>query len=145
MTGPFDIAPVVARLKAGATSLRRVAGAAERAAAEKDAGAPTPAAYVVLARETPKPHSGGAGAFRQPVIATFIVVLAVRNVRLGELGVQGNSELKTAIEEVRGALLGWQPTPESTACELAGAELSDYDAGVIWWVEAFSTTYWVTR
>lgn len=143
--GPFDTLPVIARLKANAPSLRRVAGAAERAAAEADSGLQTPAAYVVLAAEKPAPHRGGSGVYRQAVTAVFMVVFAVKNVRLADLGMQGHTALQSAITEVRNTLIGWQPTPESTACELAGSELQAYDQGVIWWVEAFQTTYWISK
>lgn len=145
IVGPFDTEPVIERLRTQTTTLRRIAGAAERTTAATDAGLQTPAGYVLLAREDPLPHKGGAGVYRQTVRATFIVLLAIKNVRLSDLGMQGNETLQAAITDVRSALIGWQPTSESTACELAGAELQAYDQGVIWWVEAFQTNYWLTK
>jgi hypothetical protein len=139
--GPFDVLPVIARIRNQATGFRDVGGAADRAAVQTGT-TPMPAAYVMLGDERPTPKAGaGGGSQIQSVTATFGVLIALRDYRVSGRGATVFDPLNTLIAAVRGAMLGWSPDAYHTGTEMAGARLQSYDASVLWWLETYRTTY----
>lgn len=142
--GPFDIAPVVARLKAQITALRSVQGAAEFAAAVKATTAPpTPSAYVLLAKENGAPSQPASEIAIQAHEARFGVVLAVRNYQVAQLGAAQADSLSALVTATRTALVGWKPAGyDGRRIEWRSGSVLSYDAATVWWQEIFLTTYW---
>lgn len=142
--GPFDIAPVVARLKAQVTALRAVQGAAEFAAAVKATTAPpTPSAYVLLARENGPAAQPASEIAIQRHDVRFGVVLAVRNYQLAQLGTAQADSLTALINSTRTTLVGWKPTGfTGQRIEWNSGSVLSYDAATVWWQEIFTTRYW---
>lgn len=141
---PLDTTWVQARVKDNAPTLRLVAGAADYASVKALGDFPAPAAYVLLADETPG-TGGPSGARAVPAVAQFGVALALRNYR-DRAGDQLSAEARQVIGQVRAALIGWTPPVAGLrATEWAGGGVMDYDAGVLLWVEAFRCTHVLQR
>jgi hypothetical protein len=145
--GPFDIGLVVDRIKAGALGFTEVAGAAELDAAVKSSRAPTPGAFVLLAKENAERKSGGSVTHVQAVDVVFSVVLSLRNYRQDQRGTAQNPELTQAIRALRGHLVGWKPEgfQQVTSVDALGGSLVSYDQAVIWWQENFAVRYWISK
>jgi len=137
---PFDVSPVIARLKAGVASLKRVSGAADYATIKALRDFTTPDAFVLLAREKPIPRAGGG---HQAATVNFGVVLAVRNYR-EQRGVQSDNELRTVLGQIRGVLMGWIPdVPGGRACQLVQGAVLDYDASTLIWSDVYQTQHFL--
>lgn len=143
MLGPFDIAPIIARIAANVSTLRLVAGAAELEAAITSAGAgTTPAAYVLLAREAAGASRGGSQRLIQQVDVSLSVVIAARNFRQADLGSAAGADLAALITAIRTALLGWTPDGASIdPIELQAGRLEQRKAATLWWQDIFRTRY----
>lgn len=146
---PFDTGLVITRLReqAMATGLRLVGGSADYRAVRSLQDFPAPCAYVVLAREkAQQTKTGQSLPGRQTPLAqllevTFGVVLAVRNYRQLE-GDELRNELRDQLDRIRSPLLGWTPPINGgRACQLAGGDLSDYDAGTALWTDVWKTQH----
>jgi hypothetical protein len=142
---PFDISLVIAQLQAQAPSLRQVKGAADYAAIKSLRDFVPPCAYVLLAREKPEIEKGvTSGHQRTPV--TFGVVVAVRNYRASERGVQAADELLTVLGETRSALMGWiPPVPGGRPTQLTQGDLVDYDQATLLWSDVYQTQHFLQR
>lgn len=144
---PFDVSLIAARLRAQVAALRQVGLAADYAAVRSLADFPTPCAFVVLANERgilkPTGHAprGQQIKVRQIAIATFGVVLAVRNYR-EQRGEQLADELTTILEATRTALIGFVPDLDGARpCEFVAGDLQDYDASTALWVDVYQTQH----
>ncbi|HAF44706.1 MAG TPA: hypothetical protein DCK83_07150 [Gallionellaceae bacterium] len=139
------LAPVVDTLKlivtpGGAQEFRKVATAANFAAARDDLKTP-PAAYVIPARDTAGANKlGGGGAIIQPVAEQFGVVLAVSNLRDAS-GVAAQVEFERLRRLVIDQMLGFVPGDGYEPCEYGGGALLALDASVLWWQLVFRTGY----
>ncbi len=137
----MQLAPIVSRLKARATSLKHVAGAANLAAL-KSAPARTPAAWVVPVSESASANVSASIDVVQRIRRRFGVVIAVRDVRdaTGEAALDGG--LAQARSEIVAALVGWSPDAESGAIVAAGGRLLSFSSGALWWQDEFETDIW---
>ena len=134
---PFDTAVVQARLKALATDLREVEGAAEYAAVTKLRDYPAPCAYVLIAAESGSGTPRGAKA--TGALAEFGVAIVVSNYR-DRRGEQLRPELVRLLSQVRSALIGWSP-PGAGAIAWRGGAVMDYDESALLWVEAYECVH----
>lgn len=146
---PFDVQPIIARLKALVPALRNVAGAADYASLTKLADFLPPCAYVLLARERADANPPGNAmpgtqvTVRQRVNVSFGVVLAVRNYR-EQLGAQSADDLKTMLGAIRAALLGWIPdVPGGHPCMLQRGDLVQYSSAVSVWTDVYTTSQFI--
>lgn len=142
-TGPFDTAAVIARLVANVPALRLVAGAAELDAAINSTGAGTvPAAYVLLARESAGASRGSSERVVQQIDVALSVIVAARNYRQADLGNAAGADLAALVAAVRGALIGWTPSPSDTLpLDLQSGRLEQRQGAQLWWQEIYRTRY----
>ena len=134
------LAEIEERLKAEAPSLKSVQGAVEFAAIK--ANPPKnrqPAAYVLPLRERPGPNRVAVNAVRQRNAVQFAVVLALGNLK-DRRGGTASKAIKAVRDEVRAALVGWQPTADMEMVEYAGGGAVDFRDGVVWWQDDFTTS-----
>lgn len=143
MLGPFDPAAVIARLSASVPALRLVAGAAELDAAINSTGAGTvPAAYVLLARESAGASRGSSERVVQQIDVAMSVVIVTRNYRQADLGAAAGADLTAIIAAVRGALIGWTPSPADTLpLDLQSGRLEQRQGAQLWWQDIYRTRY----
>lgn len=142
---PFDVALVVAQLQGNAPSLRQVKGAADYAAIKSLRDFAPPCAYVLLAREKPEVDKGLTTGHQRAVVS-FAVVVAVRNYRAGERGMQAADELRSVLGEVRSALMGWiPPMPGGRPTQLTQGDLVDYDQATLLWNDVYQTQHFLQR
>lgn len=148
-TAPFDVQPIIARIKANVPALRSVAGAADYASITKLLDFAPPCAYVLLARERAEPNPPGNAmpgtqvSVQQRVPVTFGVVMAVRNYR-EQLGAQSADDLQTIVGAVRACLLGWVPDMSGArACMLQQGDLVQYDRAVSLWADVYQTQHFI--
>lgn len=147
---PFDVQPVIERLRERVKALRQVAGSADYANVKSLADFPAPCAYVVLAKESPDLTTTGNAPrgqqirVSQIVQVTFGVVVVVRNYR-EQRGDQVKEELKAMLGACRGTLLGWVPdVAGARPCQLARGDLNDYNAGTALWTDVWRTQHTIT-
>lgn len=133
----FDAALIVARLDAQVSSLKKVAGAVDLAAAQADIKNQTPAAWVIeLADQAGENQL--ASQVSQHAAVRFGVVFAVSNLRDAR-GEAALGDAKPLREAVMTALLGWQPGTGYDPCEYVGGALLALDTPILWWQDVYST------
>jgi hypothetical protein len=144
-TAPFDVTPIIERIRAKVTVLRQVAGAADFAAVKSLADYPAPCAYVVLARDKSEPTQvGHAPRGQQVAVAqdqrvTFGVIVAVANYR-EQPGAQLTPQLQLILGAIRDVLLGFVPdVPGARPCLHVQGDLTDYNAGTALWTDVWQT------
>lgn len=144
---PFDVMPIVARLKARVSALRQMGTAADYATVRSLGDFPVPCAYVLLAREKAVATKTGASMpgqqtrLPQQMAVSFGVVLAVQNFRQ-QAGAQVADQLGEILGQVRGVLLGWTPdVPGGRACQLIQGDLTQYDRAVALWTDVWHTQH----
>lgn len=135
--------PVIDQIKtietAGAQEFRKVASAANFAAARDDLKNP-PAAYVIPLRDAASASQLGGGAILQPVKEQIGVVLAVSNLR-DATGVAALIEFRRLRRLVIDKLLGFEPGTGYDPIEYIGGNILMMDASVLWWQLTFTTGY----
>ena len=146
-TAPFDLTPIIGRLREQVPTLRAVQGAADYAAVASLQDFSAPCAYVVLVSEDSEPNPPGhaprgrVAKLSQLLVVQFGVVLAVRNYR-EQRGAQLAEELKQMLGDVRRALLGYVPdVAGGRPCQLVSGRLQDYDASTALWVDVYQTQH----
>lgn len=144
---PFDVKPVVARIKDAVPALRQVGRAGDYASVRSLGDFPVPAAYVLLAREKAQETKSGISMpgqqtkMAQVVPVNFGVVVAVRNYR-EQAGEQLADELLEILGAIRDALLGWTPPGNGTrACQLLQGDLTQYDRATALWTDVWRTQH----
>ncbi len=149
---PFDIDLVVAQLQqvVRAGTLKSVGKTADFATIKKLADFPAPCAYVVIAREKAKPNASTTGAQQdvssQHVIATFGVIIAVRDYRAIERGGQVTDQLNSVLGAVRGALIGWVPKLlGARPVQFVEGNTNDYDQATVLWSEVYSIQHTISQ
>lgn len=133
----FDPDLVKARLEAQVSSLRRVSGAADFAAARSDLRQ-TPAAFVIELNNRPGPSRTGTLVVSQLNEIRFGLILAEKNLR-DPRGDSAKTAMNALREAVMAAVLGWTPEAEFDPCEYGGGRLLLMDDSVMWWQEEFVT------
>ncbi|MDP1696498.1 MAG: hypothetical protein Q8L45_01715 [Xanthomonadaceae bacterium] len=142
MLGPFDITPVIDRLRASVPTLRQVAGAAELDAAMNSVNASTvPAAYVLPALESAGETRGSSQRLIQIVSVTVAVVIAVRNYRRADLGSAAGADLGGVVAAVRSAVLGWTPPGGEKPFDFKAGRLERRQDAALWWQDLYRTQY----
>lgn len=149
---PFDVGPVIARLRTRAVKpggLRLVEGRGAYAQIRALQDFPAPCAYVMLARESAARTDGGVSIpGQQSDIGQLMqvgigVVLAFRNHR-GLVGDELRDELNEQVGAYRNHLLGWTPdVPGGQQMQLIGGDLEDYDASVALWADRWQTRHFI--
>jgi len=144
--GPFDPAPVIARIKASVGELRQVRGVSDYAAVTSLLDFTPPEAFVYTAAETGVETKSGMSlpGKQTPIAQQMQVVLGVvvvaRNYR-EQRGDQLRDELLGFVGKVRAPLLGWTPPVNGgRALQLLRGDLADYDKSTALWVD-----YWTTQ
>jgi hypothetical protein len=134
----FDPQPVIARIRDQVPALKRVAGAADFAAAAPDAKQ-LPAAFVVALSDRAGPNRLAVQATEQLMDARFGVIVAAQNLR-DPRGEQAAVELRALRAAVAGALLGWTPDGETLEpIEFAAGRMLQLDNLVLWWQDDYTT------
>lgn len=128
---------VIARLDTQVTALKKVAGAADFAAAAPDLKQ-TPAAFVLSFADRAGRGTTGTLVVSQQNETRFGVVFAVQNLRDAR-GEQAQTDLLTLRLAAMTALLGWQPAPDFDPCEYGGGRLLQLDNLVLWWQDEYLT------
>ena len=149
---PFDVGPIIARLRTRAVKpdgLRLVEGRGAYAKIRSLQDFPAPCAYVLLARESAmRTDTGMSMPGEQSDIGQLMqvgvgVVMAFRNHR-GLAGDELRDELNAQVGIVRNHLLGWTPdVPGAAQLQLVGGDLEDYDAGVALWADRWQTRHFI--
>jgi len=131
--------PIANQLIAQVTDFRKVAGAANFAAAQEDLKA-TPSAYVIPLSDVAQRNTLVGLSVSQRVIERFGVILAVDNKR----DVRGDA-VNAVLEPIRAAtlvaLLGMVPATDYDPVLYAGGRLLLLDVSVMWWQLEFTTGY----
>jgi hypothetical protein len=147
---PFDVQPVVDRLKAQVKSLRLVGVAADYAAVKGLRDFVPPSAYVLLARETFDANPPGHGLRNQQVRVAqhgrvaLGVVVAARNYR-EQAGGQLAGALQTLLGDVRAALAGWVPDVSGARpLQLQRGDLLQYDDATALWCDVWTTQTFIS-
>ncbi len=136
--------PVINQIKtiqsAGQAEFRKVASAANFAAARDDLKTP-PAAYVIPLQDAAGANKlGGGGAIIQPVKEQIGVILAVSNLRDAS-GVAALIEFRRLRRLTIDKLLGFVPGDGYEPIEYGGGNILAMDAAVLWWQLRFNTGY----
>ena len=140
--GPFDTDPVIARIKSAVPAFRLVAGAAELDAAMTSAASSvTPAAYVLLARESASESRGSSQRLIQAVSVTLSVVVAARNYRQADLGTAAGADLRSLLTALRTALLGWVPAGSERPLDFQNGRLERRQDATLWWQDLYRAQY----
>lgn len=141
--GPLPLQPVEQRLRDQLSGFRLIGRAADLAAAQRASTPTTPAAYVLMAADQPRPPAGSTQRLVQAVTGTFGVVVAVRDYQASQRGAGQSDEVQDRIGEVRAALLSWRhPDGTGTSVRLGGrCGVLSYTDGVLWWQDIYSVDY----
>lgn len=140
---PLDIDLIMEHLRESIPEFQEVAQAADYATVRSLADFQSPSAYLVLNEEKVEPELptdrevriGG----RQMARSTFAVVLALRNSQ-DTFGQSALEDARPLIGSVREALIGWTSGLDKfREIRWRNAEVLDYNAGTLLWVEVFST------
>lgn len=138
----MNLQTIVDRIKAQCPGFKVVGGAAEFDIALQGAPA-SPACYVVPQSESV--DSSTATAFiLQTITVDFSIFYAVRNVK-SSAGQEGIADLETLRASVRTAIMGWQPATATKPITFAGAALLDFQPGLMWWQDGFTTAHRITN
>ncbi len=143
--GPFDVTPVIARLRSQVPAFKVLGGAADRATAQRTQLLATPAAFVILARESKRSESVS-GVMRHIVSARIDILVCVRHYQDGQRGDAHADQGIQLVGAVRAALQGWTPAgPDGAGVD---PMYSKGDAALLaltdnewWWVEPFHVDY----
>lgn len=130
------LAPAVDRLAAQCPGLRQV-----RLALEGALPGAYPSAYVLPLSETATPaelHDSD----EQRIEARFAVELMVKHAAQAASGGPAQEELETLREEIKAALIGWQPGALFTPVAFAAGRLLDFSGGLAVWRDEFTTAYY---
>lgn len=100
-----------------------------------------PACFIAPGSETAQPNPL-LGRTSQRVAETFGLWIALDN-GADATGLKRQDELKALADQVRAALVGWQPGPEYLPIELVSAGPIQWDDGqTLFWPEQYRTEYY---
>ncbi|MEW5972337.1 MAG: Gp37 family protein [Pseudomonadota bacterium] len=126
---------MIERLKARLPSGVHVFSAADLADVA-EGSQPTPAVHVVYHGDRPLEVNSSGRTAR--VEQTWLVVAAVRNVRDARVGSGARQDGMALLDQVRRALMGFQPEGASTPLKLAAAPRPGFRAGFQYLPTAFT-------
>lgn len=131
---------VIARLatEVPPPALRRVAAAAELAAAGEDLKQ-VPAAYVVPSADRAGQNQLANGVSQRNQVR-FAVVMAVSNMRDAR-GEKAQADLRLLRISIMTALLGWSPDVDFAPVEYVAGRLLRLSDSVLWWQDEFLTAH----
>ena len=140
---PLDTDLIAEHLRESVPEFQQVGQAADYAAVKSLRDLRPPSAYVVLAQEKgdsdPSADRQARSSGRQRVECTFGVILGLRNFR-DNLGHAASEDARPLIGRLREALMGWTPgLGQFREIRWRQAEVLDYDADMLLWMEVFST------
>ncbi len=135
--------PIADQLRAIVTDFKKVAGAADFAAAKADVLA-TPSGYVVPLNDLAQPNTLLGLSVDQHVVERFGVILAVTNAR-DMRGDAVNTPLEDLRRKVIQALLGFQPTVDYDPILYGGGQLLELDVTTLYWRVDFVTGYYESK
>lgn len=131
---------LIARLKEQVTGFRDVLGMADLAAMQ-EASQITPAAHVIYQGDT-FPAKDGGGKHSTLVEQTWLVVVAVRNVRDTIGGAAARVEAGELITQTLKALSNWRPEPELRPLVLVNPPKPGFNAGFAYFPLAFKFVFY---
>jgi hypothetical protein len=133
----LDVTTVQARLLEACPDLaRRVEVGMDVEQAKKRAINAATALVMDLAEQASEPATS-TGLHLQRMRSRFGVLLALPDQR--RLGAGGS--LRAVRGQVRAALLGWVPFEGASETAFVSGQMSDAQAGVVWWLDVFETIY----
>jgi hypothetical protein len=143
-TGPIALEPIIERLESQLQDWKQFGGAADLESAQKGKAQITPAGFVLLANDQPRPPEGSTQRVIQRVITQFGVLIAVRDYKRADRGAGQAEELRQRVREVRSTLIGWRHPDCNTSTRLGGrCRLLGFREGVLWWQDIYSAEYHV--
>ena len=127
------IRPIITRLETETTAdFFKAIEAASSINLVESISANCPSVFVHPVSETPRDSQLISGV-NQDVEQRFAVLIAAQNI-------QSDSEpLEDARDEIKTALIGYQPSADQDYIEFEGGEVIDVDKGVIWWRDIYKT------
>lgn len=135
------LATLAGRIDAEAAGFATVTGLADLVAASGIVKR-LPACYVAPGQETASPDPM-IGRSSQRVVETFGVWVAVSS-GASATGGAAQAVLKTLVDALRAALVGWQPGAGYTPIELVSAGPIQWDDGqTLFWPEIYRTEYYL--
>lgn len=138
---PFDVDQVIGRLRAQVPELQLVEGAGAYAAIRSLGDFRPPSAFVLLVNERSDGEVPKGG--RQRALATFGVVLAVRNYR-DQIGAAAMNDVSPLVGRIRDLIIGWQPEIQGgRPCQWLQGDVLDYDASTLLWCDVFKTQHFI--
>lgn len=140
-SAPFSMATVIARLREQVPTLQQVEGIAAYSAVRSLGEFRPDSAHVLLVRERSNGEPPKAG--RQVAIATFGVVIAVRNYR-DLTGSESIGDISPLLGEVRAALMGWiPPVAGGRPCKWTEGDVLQYDQQTLLWADVYETQHFI--
>jgi hypothetical protein len=131
---------IAAHLSDAVPPLRLAGTAADFIRAQQDLTA-TPAAFVLPARETAQRNPFASQAVEQDVASEFAVMIAALDLS-DATGAATLESLEPIREQIRSALLNWQPDTDHAGCEYVDGEMFQLDAnGVLWWADRYRSGF----
>lgn len=142
--GPFDVTPIVQRLREQVPALETIGFAADVAAAQKSAPR-LPAGFVMLKKERLKSEPV-TGLMRHEATAQVWVLIGVRHYQARERGAAHADVGIPLVAQVRIALHGWSPAgPDGATVEPLRSEGDGELMGLTdaewWWRDPFILKY----
>ena len=142
--GPFDVTPIVQRLREQVPALETIGVAVDVAAAQKSAPR-LPAGFVLLKKERLKSELM-TGVMRHQASAQVWVLIGVRHYQGRERGAAHADLGIPLVNQVRQALNGWTPAgPDGATVEPMRSEGDGELIGLTdaewWWRDPFTLNY----
>jgi hypothetical protein len=139
--GPYPLAPVVERLKAGGSPLKIVGNAADLSTAVQQQPRATPAAYVVRQERAQPSRGASGGVLVQQMGVDVIVVLYVRNQAAADTGAAALAEMTALAGFVRERLLNWRAHDDTEPLTANASRDEGFNAGLLVSQELFRSAY----
>lgn len=144
-SAPFDVSVIAEKLKKLMTNkiLVYVGTSAEYSKLTDLTSAPTPAAYVLLGKETPNDKPAGT---RQSVNVTFGVVIVARDASSLATNIQNVKQLANpVIGEIRDLLIGKtvQFIDGVRPVTWIGGQTLGFQNGILVWIDSFQTQHFI--
>ncbi|OUR62056.1 hypothetical protein A9Q74_06300 [Colwellia sp. 39_35_sub15_T18] len=99
-------------------------------------------AYVVPVSDLPRSLADDLAGSVEEITSTVAVVIGIQS-RNDPTGEKGNELLQETLSQVRKSLLAYSPKAGYRGFKLAGGNLLNMADNGIWWLEKFSTTYYL--
>lgn len=128
------IRPIITQLETATTAdFFKAIEAASSINLVESISANCPSVYVHPVSENPQTSQLITGV-HQDVEERFAVLIAAQNIQAA------SEPLEDARDEIKTALVGFQPSADHDYIEFVSGEVVDVDKGVIWWRDIYKTT-----